>query len=49
MPRRPVSRKVACQPNSAASQIASGGVIIAPIEEPELSQPVAIERSFDGS
>ena len=31
------------------AQIARGGVIIEPIEEPELNHPVAIERSFDGN
>ena len=45
MPRQPVKRNAKRQLVVAASQIANGGVIAAPIEEPELNQPVAMERS----
>ena len=42
-------RKAGFQPYAVESQMTSGGVIIEPIEEPELNQPVAIDRSFDGN
>jgi hypothetical protein len=42
-------RKAGRQPQTEFIQITRGGVIIEPIEEPELNQPVAIERSCEGN